>query len=399
MRIGYFSHSGIGISETFIHDLIVQLAGRCEHLTFVSGALEGHKIEEIPCVYTGYFSKAESKAYLYYKLGQLAGGKGDLLKFRHIEKSIRQTLRSYKDVLENIDVAFVDYGTSAVYLHKIFAELEIPFIIRVLGYDVTSSFASDTYKAAFLQASQQAAGIIAVSEHLKRMLVIAGVSPHKISVVNLGIRDTDVEPLSWKERLQHAPSIMHLGRLTPKKNPLALIQAFAVAKEQVTDARLTIVGDGPLMQPARDRANQLGLSASIDFKGALSREYAFPLLNRHLIFAQHSVTSINGDQEGFPVSPAEAAMHALPVVSTIHSGLAEQIVDGHTGFLVQEHDYVSMGERFIYLLQNPDKAEAMGNAGRDRILKICNPIEKVDEIYHLLEAAHFSRSTATLSVA
>ena len=108
-------------------------------------------------------------------------------------------------------------------------------------------------------------------------------------------------------------------------------------------------------------------------------------MNKHWIYAQHSVTAISGDKEGYAISPAEAAAHELPVVSTIHNGIPEHVIDGETGFLVPEFDYESMAERIIQLIQNPMLAKKMGRAGRNNILALNNPQKRIDKIYNLLE--------------
>lgn len=79
------------------------------------------------------------------------------------------------------------------------------------------------------------------------------------------------------------------------------------------------------------------------------------------------MTARSGDQEGFGISLAEAAALELPVVSTLHNGIPEQVINGETGFLVREHDYEAMAERLVHLLGTPDKAEKMGMAGSENI--------------------------------
>lgn len=129
---------------------------------------------------------------------------------------------------------------------------------------------------------------------------------------------------------------------------------------------------------------ELNLQNNIELLGAVNQDKAFFHLSRADIYAQHSVTSISGDQEGFPVSLAEAAAFSLPLVSTIHSGITENIQEGKTGFLVQEYDFETMAERIIYLIKNPKIAKQMGKAGREHILKLCKPGTRVDKITTLL---------------
>ena len=102
---------------------------------------------------------------------------------------------------------------------------------------------------------------------------------------------------------------------------------------------------------------------------------------------QHSVTATTGDQEGFPVSLAEAAAHGLPIVSTIHSGITENVINGETGYLVQEYDYETMAEKIICLINDPALAQKLGMNGRKHILELCKPGLRTEKIKTLLYEA------------
>jgi len=74
----------------------------------------------------------------------------------------------------------------------------------------------------------------------------------------------------------------------------------------------------------------------------------------------------------------------LPVVSTLHNGIPEQVINGETGFLVREHDYEAMAERLVHLLGTPDKAEKMGMAGSENIESLCNAQRRTNKIAAIL---------------
>ena len=129
----------------------------------------------------------------------------------------------------------------------------------------------------------------------------------------------------------------------------------------------------------------LYLTSKVEMLGALPREKSFKILNDSWVYAQHSVTSLSGDQEGYAISPAEATLHELPVVSTYHNGIPEHVIDDKTGFLVKEYDYETMADRIIELIKNPTLSEKMGKAGRKNILDINNPQKRIMEISDLLK--------------
>src|SRR5690606_10216580 len=130
---------------------------------------------------------------------------------------------------------------------------------------------------------------------------------------------------------------------------------------------------GTLEQDVKNEIKTLGLSDAVTMYGVVDREKSFSLFNSHWVYAQHSVTPPSGDAEGFVISIAEAALHELPVVSTIHNGITENVIDREAGFLVPEYDYKSMAEKIVFLINNIDVAKQMGEAGRRQILTRCNP--------------------------
>jgi len=53
---------------------------------------------------------------------------------------------------------------------------------------------------------------------------------------------------------------------------------------------------------------------------------------------------------------SQAVASGLPVITTVHSGLPEQVHDGESGFLVEEADYQALAEAIIAVAQAPSAA-------------------------------------------
>ena len=217
-------------------------------------------------------------------------------------------------------------------------------------------------------------------------MLLAGCEPSKVHVVHC---EPDLEGLTALpiEQRTKSPSVVALGRLTSKKNPLALLRAFAQVHAQLPAARLTLIGTGPLADQVLQLIHELNLESAVELTGALPRKEALALVRQHWLFAQHSVTAPNGDQEGFPVAIIEACALSMPVVSTRHSGISEQVIDGDTGFLIAEHDYEAMGEKMLELLQGSAKCAAMGERARENIRQLCPQGHRVKAIMRLLKYA------------
>ena len=98
------------------------------------------------------------------------------------------------------------------------------------------------------------------------------------------------------------------------------------------------------------------------------------------------MTASDGDQEGFGLSPAEAALLEKPVVSTLHNGLPEHIIHGATGLLTREWDIAGMAESMMELANNAELRMRMGKKGRENILQLCSPSNRSHAISALIDS-------------
>lgn len=70
-------------------------------------------------------------------------------------------------------------------------------------------------------------------------------------------------------------------------------------------------------------------------------------------FVQHSLVVENGDSEGAPVAVIWAQLTEIPVVGTRPRAIPEVVIDGETGFLVQEADVEAMAQSMRQLADHP----------------------------------------------
>lgn len=76
----------------------------------------------------------------------------------------------------------------------------------------------------------------------------------------------------------------------------------------------------------------------------------------------------------------------MPVVSTIHSGIPEHVLEGETGFLVREFDYESMAERMIELAADENQRTLFGLNGRRNVQSMCSRETRLEKLEELLRA-------------
>src|SRR5690606_5060383 len=141
---------------------------------------------------------------------------------------------------------------------------------------------------------------------------------------------------------------LHVGRLTHKKSPVRLIQAFAIARNKLLpdiDLHLSIAGDGPLRLEVEQAVSHKNLTGIVKLLGAIKHKEVLERLRQSHIYTQYCETAPDGDQEGQGITFAEASASGLPIITTRHNGIPDVVLDGKTGYLVEEGDVEGMAER------------------------------------------------------
>lgn len=245
-----------------------------------------------------------------------------------------QAKRDLADFLrrERVEVILAEFGTQALALAPLANEMEIPIFSYYRGTDASKALRTRRIQIAYRKMMPRLAGVFSVSQFLLDNLARHGVHHDNAHVIPSGVDvrrflPADKEPMSC----------LAVGRFVEKKAPLITLRSFAEATTG-TDARLDFIGDGPLLEPARSLARDLGVAGRVTFHGAQDHEFVRDRLQRTQFFLQHSVTAADGNTEGLPTAIQEAMACGCITVSTRHAGIPEAIDEGETGFLVEEHD-------------------------------------------------------------
>jgi colanic acid/amylovoran biosynthesis glycosyltransferase len=282
-----------------------------------------------------------------------------------------------------IKVVLCEYGTSGAKMWKICQDLKIPLIVHFHGYDASVRQVIEHNKTDYRDMFDYASAIISVSEVMSTKLISMGCPKEKIIYSPYGPRDEffSVEP-TYKSNL-----IISLGRFVDKKAPYYTIFAFKKALEKSPGMRLVMGGKGPLLNTCKNLVRFYRMEANVEFPGVLNRHEFIKYLQDSLAFVQHSIIADNGDMEGTPVAILEASAAGVPVISTYHAGIPGVIVHNETGFLVEEHDVNGMAERIVELIEDKEKAERLGSAGK-LFIKNNFPISKhINTIKEAVEKA------------
>ncbi len=172
------------------------------------------------------------------------------------------------------------------------------------------------------------------------------------------------------------PVVGFVGRLTSQKDPVTFLEAITAIRREVPAVRGLVVGDGPLRADVERAVGRLGLSSHCALVGA--RPDVPALLDAVDVFVLSSVS------EGFPFVVLEAMAMACPVVATAVDGVTEIVEDGVSGVLVPPGDPAAIARATVDLLTHPDRARALGTAGRTRVAQhfsLQSMVRRTQELY------------------
>ncbi|MCW3095028.1 MAG: hypothetical protein JWL77_646 [Chthonomonadaceae bacterium] len=235
--------------------------------------------------------------------------------------------------------------------------------------------------AVFREIVGAAARVIAVSEAVAATLRQTGIGAERIAVIPNGVDISRFEhPLetdSVRSEIGVGASdriVLAVGRLSPEKGFDVLIDAFASLQTRLQDTHLVIVGDGP--EAARLKAHAEKSTERIHFLGHRS--------DTARLFAVSDLIVTPSRQEGQGIVPLEAMAAGRAVIASRVGGLVETIVEGETGLLVPPDDAPALCGTMETLLNDPQRCDTMGAAGRRRVeqeYSLQGQIQKIEAIY------------------
>lgn len=312
-------------------------------------------------VLTGFSRTAASALASASRVGfeQAHGAIGRRLPDRMYSRALAGFLRS-----NGVEVVLAEYGPTAATILEACSVSRIPLVAHFHGFDAYQQKTLTALRGQYQRLFHSASRIIAVSNHMFDQLLNIGCPAGRIVRNPYGV---DVSRFDGARPGQAAPLLVALGRFVAKKGPLLTLRAFAQVQTKEPQARLVMLGDGPLRDECVNLSRVLGVDQKIDFPGVVDHDKVAGWLRQARCFVQHSLRAVDGDSEGTPVAVLEASSCGLPVVSTRHAGIVEAVRDGESGFLVEEGDVDGMAKHMLRLVRDPELAARMGAAGRQHI--------------------------------
>ncbi len=232
---------------------------------------------------------------------------------------------------------------------RIARKLGIPYSVKARGADIHYWGRNPGTRKAVLGAGRDAAGLLAVSEAMKRSMVALGMDGGKIRVHYTGV---DLERFAPQDRIAAkahfsvaGPVILSVGALIPRKGQDLLICALP----SLPEATLLLAGQGPSRAALERLADELGVGDRVGLLGAVPHDHLPILYNAADVMALPSAS------EGLANAWLEAMACGTPIAITDVGGARELLGETPAGRLIERTSEAFADALAQMLAQSPDR--------------------------------------------
>jgi phosphatidylinositol alpha-1,6-mannosyltransferase len=160
-----------------------------------------------------------------------------------------------------------------------------------------------------------------------------------------------------------------VSRLMPRKGQDRLIEIWPKLLQRNPNAHLVLSGGGSYKRKLIKKIKNRNLQNNVTFLGRMKQAELADHYGMSSIFAMPSRMRFFGlDVEGLGMVYLEAAACAIVTIGGGAGGVPDALLDETTGFLIRPNDKRQLINRLDFLLQNPQVARQMGEAGRDWVV-------------------------------
>ncbi|MEJ2556291.1 MAG: glycosyltransferase family 4 protein [Anaerolineae bacterium] len=248
---------------------------------------------------------------------------------------------------EGVDVVHaslaVSDGMSGWLLKRVLGK---PYIVYTFGKELTLRTGDELRRKRLMQVFEEADQVVTISDYTRGQLLSLGVPAKRIAKITPGVDTRRFYPdrtaglaIRARYQLEDYPVILTIGRL--------------------------IGGKGPALESLQALAQERAVSDHVIFAGYVPDEELPAFYNAADLFVMPSRQMLEaGEWEGFGIVYLEANACGKPVIGGRSGGTEDAVVNGQSGYLVDPESPEAVAEKILGLLQNPVRAQRMGEFGR-----------------------------------
>lgn len=293
------------------------------------------------------------------------------------------------------------HWTNAMVVQAVAEAVDIPWVYEVrgqLGDTWASARGDDAYDTDYYRlfearerdATLTADGLVTLGEQMKQNLVQFGAEAENIVLTPNAVGGKFLEEpgdtKTARRKLGLDPDLEYVGTissLVPYEGLETVVEAAAKLIPHRPKLRLLIVGDGTSLPNILETARKLGISDRLMTPGRVDRDQSHLYHQALDIFVVPRI-STQVTRMVTPMKSVEASASAKPVMASDLPALSELVQHNKTGLLIPAEDPEAWAQGIARLLDDPEQARTMGQAGRQWVLEERTwqaNAEKYDQLY------------------
>jgi phosphatidylinositol alpha-1,6-mannosyltransferase len=293
---------------------------------------------------------------------------GRVLRYVRMNRAIARRLADHRGLVRVHCTHAVPEAASLAPLRWLGRGGRLRIISYAHGEEITACAASGQLRRIMHLAHRQCDLMIANSRNTVRLLE-GHIDPAKVRVVHPGVdvgefADARGRGARWRagRGLGDRLLVATLGRLDPRKNHAAVIEAVAALAPRFANLSYIVAGEGRQKTALMELAKQRGVAERVHFLGGVGDADRVAILGACDLLAMPALRD-GTDVEGFGMVFLEAGACGRPVLAGREGGQAEAVIDGQTGLVVDGSRPQQVAEALSRLLADAGLRRRLGQAG------------------------------------
>jgi phosphatidylinositol alpha-1,6-mannosyltransferase len=279
-----------------------------------------------------------------------------------------------KEKIRCIHCSHISSGLVALLLKKL---QSTPYVLYTYGSEITGQpgFIRKTLSKSILK---NALHIVTMSEFTKKAIMSYKIPESKIRfLVGVEIdrfaKKGDVKGTKEKYNIMGEPILLTVARLVEHKGIDTVIKAIPEILKRYPNLLYLVIGDGPYRNYLEKLCKELNIQRHIKFLGNIPHDKmqtdseAFYSICDLFIMVSRNLNGI--EAEGFGIVFLEAGLSRKACIGGNSGGIADAVIDGVTGKLVDPINPKAVAKTILSILNNKEAARKMGENGYQRAIK------------------------------
>ncbi len=258
----------------------------------------------------------------------------------------------------NIDIVHTHFADVGCHYMDILHKNDIPFVTSFYGWDYERlPYQKPKYNQLYKTLFSTTSGIICEGNNGKKLLMARGCHENKIHVSRLGILPNSDEQAERTKQENHL-RLVQIASFTEKKGYQYTVSAFIAALKTAPNMTLCLVGkyeEDNIRSTIEKEVKALGLEDKITIKKGINYREISSFLKEYDVFIHPSCHTTTKDCEGgAPIVLLDAQTTGMPVISTLHCDIPEEVLNNKTGILVPEKNTEALTEAILEFYKMPN---------------------------------------------